>query len=322
MPESSTAMISARRLTRRFGNFVAVDGVTLEVSRGEIFGLLGPNGAGKTTLMRMLIGLLAPSAGSGVVAGLDIATETEAIKDHIGYMAQLFCLYNDLTIAENLEFFGGLHGLDGAALRARRDWALRMAGLIGSEGRIVGDLSLGLKQRVALASAVLHDPPVLVLDEPTSGIDPVSRRAFWALLRDVARQGKTIVISTHHVEEAESCDRIALMSGGRVIALDSPTALTRSIEDCTIELESEDIFRALGVAEGAPGVNHVVLFGRRLHLVVDNRARQLDTLPRVFAAAGVQVERLSIVRPTLEDAVMALLRKARATSSNDVERVA
>lgn len=316
------AMISAKDLTRRFGDFVAVDRVTLDVRRGEIFGLLGPNGAGKTTLMRMLIGLLAPSAGSGTVAGLDIATETDAIKDCIGYMAQLFCLYNDLTVAENLEFFGGLHGLDGDALRARRDWALRMAGLTGSEGRIVRALSLGIKQRVALASAVLHDPPVLVLDEPTSGIDPVSRRAFWVLLREVARQGKTIVISTHHVEEAESCDRIALLSGGRVIAIDSPTALTRSIQNCTIELESPTIFRALEIAERAPGVSHAVLFGRRLHLVVDNRMRQLDALPRVFAAAGVHVTRLSIVSPTLEDAVMALLRTTRAASPDNSERVA
>ena len=317
-----TREIAARQLTRRFGDFVAVDQVTLDIRRGEIFGLLGPNGAGKTTLMRMLIGLMEPSSGSGSVAGFDIARDTDAIKDRIGYMAQLFCLYGDLTVGENLDFFGGLHGLEGAALRARRDWVLKMAGLGAELGCVVHTLSLGVKQRVALASAVLHDPPVLFLDEPTSGVDPLSRRVFWALLRDLARQGRTIVISTHHVEEAESCDRIALMNAGRVIALDSPLTLTRALEDRTIELESDSVFHALEVAEQAPGVSHAVLFGRRLHLVVDNRSRALDQLPGVFARAGITVEQLSLVRPTLEDAVMSLLRTSRATKPTLQERVA
>ena len=318
----NAAVITTRELTRRFGDFVAVDAVTLDVARGEIFGLLGPNGAGKTTLMRMLVGLLAPSAGSGSVAGFDVARQPGPIRDNIGYMAQLFCLYNELTIAENLDFFGGLHGLNGASLRARRDWALSIAGLVGQERRIVHDLSLGVKQRLALASAVLHDPPVLFLDEPTSGVDPISRRSFWALLNQLAGQGKTIVISTHHVEEAESCDRIALMSGGRVIALESPFALKRAIEDRTIEIESDDVLRALGVAERAPGVSHAVLFGRRLHLVVDDRARALKALPGAFAAAGLAPGRMSTVTPSLEDAVMVLLRAAQANNGAGAEAVA
>ena len=319
---TTSRMIEARGLARRFGDFVAVDRVTLDIRRGEIFGLLGPNGAGKTTLMRMLIGLLEPSAGTGSVAGFDIARDTDAIKDRIGYMAQLFCLYGDLTVAENLDFFGGLHGLEGAALQARRDWALSTTGLQAEADRSVHTLSLGTKQRVALASAVLHDPPVLFLDEPTSGVDPLSRRTFWVLLHDLARQGRTIVISTHHVEEAESCDRIALMSAGRVTALDSPLALTRTLEDRTIELECDAVFRALEVAEQTPGVSHAVLFGRRLHLVVENRARALESLPALFARAGITVRHLSLVKPTLEDAVMALLRAASATTPAVSERVA
>lgn len=312
---STAAVIEARRLTRRFGDFVAVNDVSVAIRPGEIFGLLGPNGAGKTTLLRMLVGLLLPSAGSAAVAGYDVATEVEPIKEAIGYMAQLFCLYNDLTVAENLDFFGGLHGLRGADLRARREWALATAGLSGQENRIVRDLSLGVKQRLALASAVLHDPPVLFLDEPTSGVDPVSRRAFWALLHELARLGKTIVLSTHHIEEAEACDRIALMNAGRVIALDSPAALTRGIDGRTLELECDDVLRALAVAETVPGVRHAVLFGRRLHLVVDDRAVALARLPAQLAATGLRVNSLSDVAPSLEDAVMVLLRADRASSA-------
>lgn len=318
----SGAMITANALSRRFGAFVAVDRVTLMIRRGEIFGLLGPNGAGKTTLMRMLVGLLVPSDGSGTVAGFDIARETDRIKDHIGYMAQLFCLYADLTVAENLEFFGGLHGLDGAELRARREWALSMAGLTGQGGRIVADLSLGVKQRLALASAVLHDPPVLFLDEPTSGVDPVSRRVFWQLLHQLASQGKTIVISTHHIDEAEACDRVAVMSDGRVIALDSPFALTSALDDLTLELESDDVLRALDRVERVAGVRHAVLFGRRLHLVVDNRVHALATLPAALAAAGVAVRSLTTVTPSLEDAVMVLLGRARRAESDASRSVA
>jgi ABC-2 type transport system ATP-binding protein len=314
MPDQ-LAIINARDLTRRFGAFVAVERVTLGIRRGEIFGLLGPNGAGKTTLIRMLVGLLAPSSGSGTVAGFDIERDSAAVRDSIGYMAQLFCLYNDLTIAENLDFFGGLHGLEGSALRTRRDWALSMAGLAGEEDRIVHDLSLGVKQRLALASAVLHDPPVLFLDEPTSGVDPVSRRTFWALLNELAGRGKTIVISTHHIEEAESCDRIALMSGGRVIALDAPGELERAIEHCTIELETDNVLRALSIAERADGVRHAVLFGRRLHLVVDDATRALAALPGIFSAAGIAVRRMAQVTPSLEDAVMALLRAVPASGT-------
>lgn len=311
---ASASVIDVSHLTRRFDDFVAVSDVSLTIHAGEIFGLLGPNGAGKTTLLRMLVGLLLPSAGGASVAGHDITSDAGPIRDAIGYMAQLFCLYNDLTIAENLDFFGGLHGLRGVDLRARREWALATAGLTGQERRIVRDLSLGVKQRLALASAVLHDPAVLFLDEPTSGVDPVSRRAFWALLRELAERGKTVVLSTHHIEEAEACDRIAVMNAGRVIALDSPAALTRAIDGRTLELECGDVLRALSVAEGEPEVRHAVLFGRRLHLVVDDRAAALAALPPRLAAAGLEIHALATVTPSLEDAVMVLLRADRASS--------
>jgi len=314
-PTRSGDAIVAEKLTRRFGDFVAVDAVTFSVARGEIFGLLGPNGAGKTTLIRMLTGLLLPTSGRALVAGIDAVRDPAGIRSRIGYMAQLFCLYNDLTVGENLEFFGGLYGLDGAELASRMDWALDMAGLTGDERRMTGDLPLGFKQRLALASAVLHDPPVLFLDEPTSGVDPMSRRNFWRLVEALAARGKAVVVSTHHVEEAEACDRIALMSDGRIIALDRPASLRATLARRMIEVEAVPMLAALGAAESAPGVRHAAFFGRRLHVAADDAENAMRTLPASLSAAGVTVRRVERVEPTLEDAVVALLLDARGAAS-------
>jgi len=227
--------VSVHGLTRRFGDFTAVDHVSFDVGHGEIFGFLGPNGAGKTTTIKMLTGLLAPSDGSGTVAGHDVRTDSEWIKRRIGYMSQLFSLYNDLTVDENIQFFGGLYEVTGKRYEARRNWILRMAGLEEHRYRMTAELPLGWKQRLALGTAMIHEPPILFLDEPTSGVDPVSRRNFWELIYGLADAGTTVFVSTHYMEEAEYCRRIALMNRGRLIALDTPAALKAQVGVPTLE---------------------------------------------------------------------------------------
>src|SRR5690606_9683034 len=215
-------VIEAVELTRRFGDFTAVDRVSFTVQAGEVFGFLGPNGAGKTTTIRMLIGLLAPTAGSARVAGLDVVADRAELRTRIGYRSQKFSLYGDLTVAENIELYGGLSGVHGDRFEQRRDWVLALAGLKGDERQPAAELPLGYKQRLALGCAVLHEPPILFLDEPTSGVDPLARRAFWDLIDTLARAGTTVLVSTHYMEEAEYCHRLALMNRGRLIALDTP----------------------------------------------------------------------------------------------------
>ncbi len=222
--EQGKAVI-ARGLTRRFGAFTAVDRIDFEVDRGEIFGFLGANGAGKTTTIRILSGLLKPSAGECLVDGIDVGRRPEEVKRRIGYMSQRFSLYSDLTVAENLEFFGGVYGLQGKEFQARRDELLERLGLEQARGRMTGGLPLGWKQKVALASAILHRPRIVFLDEPTSGVDPVNRRNFWVMIHHLAAAGTTVFVTTHYLDEAEYCDRISIMEAGRIIALGSPTAL-------------------------------------------------------------------------------------------------
>jgi ABC-2 type transport system ATP-binding protein len=245
--------IRARELTRRFGAFTAVDGVSFEVRQGEIFGFLGPNGAGKTTTIRMLTGLLPPSSGTAEVAGVDVALDPAAIRAVIGYMSQKFSLYPDLTVGENIELFAGLYGVTGARYGERRAWVLEMAGLAGRERRLTAELSLGWKQRLALGCAVLHEPPILFLDEPTSGVDPLARRRFWDLIDALAAGGTTVLVSTHYMEEAEYCHRVAIMNRARIIALDRPAALRRALEEEGVASPSlEDVF--LAIIDRAGGV--------------------------------------------------------------------
>ena len=243
--------VSVKDLTRTFGDFTAVDHVSFGVAKGEIFGFLGPNGAGKTTTMKMLTGLLAPSSGTGVVAGHDVRTDAEWIKRRIGYMSQLFSLYNDLEVEENIRFFAGLYEVTGARLTARMDWVLEMAGLKDQRRRLTAELPLGYKQRLALGCAVIHEPPILFLDEPTSGVDPTARHAFWELIYGLAGRGMTVFVSTHYMNEAEYCHRVALMNRGKLIALDEPAALKRELGLPTLE----DVFvqlveRAGGMVAG------------------------------------------------------------------------
>jgi len=312
----SEPAVTVERLTRRFGAFTAVDGVSFTVARGEVFGFLGPNGAGKTTTIKMLTGLLRPTAGRAIVAGFDVARETESVKRSIGYMSQLFSLYGDLTVEENIAFFAGLYGVPRARRAERRDWVLEMAGLKDHRGRLTGELSLGWKQRLALGTAVLHEPPVLFLDEPTSGVDPLSRRDFWDLIGGLAAGGTTVFVSTHYMEEAEYCHRLALMNRGRVIALDRPAALRAAMPTPLLEITTDDAPRAVEVLTGTDDVIDVGLFGRAVHVTVRDAERARATLPPRLAERGVTVHDLHRVEPSLEDVFVALVHASGGVLSD------
>ncbi|MDE3052611.1 MAG: ABC transporter ATP-binding protein [Gemmatimonadota bacterium] len=304
-----TGAVEVSGLTRKFGDFTAVDRVTFDVPQGEIFGFLGPNGAGKTTTIKMLTGLLAPTAGTGRVAGFDVRSDAERIKERIGYMSQAFSLYGDLTVDENIAFFAGLYDVAGARLDQRRDWVLRMAGLIEHRSQLTANLPLGWKQRLALGCAVLHEPPILFLDEPTSGVDPVSRRSFWELIYALADRGTTIFVSTHYMEEAEYCHRLALMNRGRLVALDRPAALRARMIEPILGLVTDDGPAAVQALQGAPGVIEAAMFGRAVHVVVQDEAAARAELPAFLAAHGRSCVRLEAVRPTLEDVFVSLVRR-------------
>ncbi|MDE3216560.1 MAG: ABC transporter ATP-binding protein [Gemmatimonadota bacterium] len=304
-----TGAVEVSGLTRKFGDFTAVDRVTFDVPQGEIFGFLGPNGAGKTTTIKMLTGLLAPTAGTGRVAGFDVRSDAERIKERIGYMSQAFSLYGDLTVDENIAFFAGLYDVAGARLDQRRDWVLRMAGLIEHRSQLTAELPLGWKQRLALGCAVLHEPPILFLDEPTSGVDPVSRRGFWELIYALADRGTTIFVSTHYMEEAEYCHRLALMNRGRLVALDRPAALRARMIEPILGLVTDDGPAAVQALQGAPGVIEAAMFGRAVHVVVQDEAAARAELPAFLAAHGRSCARLDAVRPTLEDVFVSLVRR-------------
>lgn len=289
-------------LTKRFGAFTAVDGLTFDVREGEVFGLLGSNGAGKSTAIRMLCGLLRPSAGSASVLGVDVVSDPEEVKRRIGYMTQRFSLYDDLTVRENLDFFGGVYGLGGEALRARRDEAVRGADLGAVEDRLTRELPGGWKQRLALACAMLHRPRMIFLDEPTGGVDPISRRRFWGLIDDMAAQGITVLVTTHYLDEAEHCSRIALMHAGRLVALGSVTELKSIFAgSAVLEVACPRYLAALDALRREAWVREVSVFGTRLHVVVADpdadRARIVELLRR----DGNEPESVARIVPSLED---------------------
>ena len=304
-----TAAIEAIQLTRRFGDFTAVSALSISVETGEIFGLLGPNRAGKTTAIKMLTGLLQPSEGTARIAGFDVERESEQVKRRLGYMSQLFSLYPDLTVDENIVFFAGLYGVTGARLEKRRAWVLEMAGLDRQRDTMTSALPLGWKQRLALGCAVLHEPPVLFLDEPTSGVDPLSRRRFWDLIQALAESGTTVLISTHYLEEAEYCHRVALMNRGRLVALDRPVQLRGEATDPLFELETPNPLRAVEVLTGDPGVVDAVLFGRKVHLTLHEGKDADRRIGELLGASGIAVTSLKPVAPSLEDAVVSLIRR-------------
>ena len=310
MPGGSEIAVQVEHLTRRFGNFIAVDDMTFEVQRGEIFGFLGPNGAGKSTTIRMLCGLLRPSSGNGTVAGFDIRTQTEEIKQHIGYMSQKFSLYEDLTVEENIDFYGGIYGLSGSRLDLRRDWAVEMAGLTDHRKSLTAILSGGWKQRLALACAILHEPPIIFLDEPTSGVDPLSRRRFWDLIYDMADRGITVFVTTHYMEEAEYCDRIALIYGGKMIASGSPLELkTRSMHDEILDLRCKDPQDLWSHPSTLPEVRDVALFGSGLHVVTRDAEAAKTEIARFLQERSIAEATLATILPSMEDVFVSLIEE-------------
>lgn len=310
-----------RGLERRFGDFVAVNRINLEVPAGEIFGFLGPNGAGKSTTIRMLCGLLAPSGGEGRVAGFDIRTETERIKTRIGYMSQKFSLYDDLTVEENLDFFAGIYRIPRERRRERKEWALDMAELRENRHRRTYTLSGGWKQRLALGCAVMHEPPLLFLDEPTSGVDPNSRRKFWDLIHLLALQNVTVFVTTHYMDEAEYCDRVALIYRGEIIALGTPGSLkTDFMADAVVEIECERPQDALDLVEKAPGVREAALFGCGLHAVASDVETALASVPGILRAAGLETRAVRRIVPSMEDVFVSLI-EARDRKENPLGEV-
>lgn len=305
--------VEVNDLTRKFGDFLAVDRVTFEVAKGEIYGFLGPNGAGKTTTIKMLTGLLRPSSGSACVAGYDVRDQVDQVKLNIGYMSQLFSLYPDLTVVENIQLFAGLYGVSGDRFVERRDWVLELARLVDQRDRLTGQLPLGFKQRLALGCAVLHQPPILFLDEPTSGVDPISRRSFWDLIYGFAEAGTTVFVSTHYMEEAEFCHRLAVMNRGRLIALDRPAALKDSIREPILEVRTTDPPRAVEVLSGVPGIIEVTLFGRALHVMVSDRAAAEKDITANLESVGQRIDSIKAIEPSLEDVFVALVRRSGGT---------
>lgn len=296
-----------RDLVKRFGEFTAVDHLTLDVRKGEVFGFLGPNGAGKSTTIRMLCGLLTPSAGQATVAGFDVARDPETVRQNIGYMSQKFSLYNDLKVIENLRLFAGLYSVPSNVLGERIAWALEMANLKGRENFITGQLPGGWKQRLALGCAVLHKPPILFLDEPTSGVDPISRRRFWELIHQMSESGVTVFVSTHYMEEAEYCNRLALIFRGKMVALGSPSELKQgTLRGELLMVVCEPLAQGMQALETAPGVADVAIFGDALHLVVDNAKTIIPQLQKLLESHNVRVSRIEPVRPNLEDVFVAL----------------
>jgi len=304
--------VFAENLTKVFGTFVAVDHVHFQVEKGEIFGFLGPNGAGKTTTIKILCGLLTPTSGTGRVSGWDVSTQYEDIKNNIGYMSQRFSLYEDLTVQENLDFFGGVYGIEPGRKAERDAWVLDMAGLSDKRDTITRELALGWKQRLALGCAVLHEPPVVFLDEPTSGVDPLSRRSFWDLIHEMARKGVTVFVTTHYMEEAEYCNRLALMSKGRIIALGTPNELKKDwMKESVLEIECSRLMEAAELLGAEKVFSEVAVFGNLLHIVVHDPGAAMAVAREKLIHEGITISRMEIITPSLEDVFVTLTARDR-----------
>ena len=311
--------ITVTDLTKRFGDFVAVDRLTFDVKQGEVFGFLGANGAGKSTTIRMLCGLLKPTSGSATVGGADVSRDPEGVKRRIGYMSQRFSLYESLTVDQNIRFFGGVYGLRGALARERQQWALAMAGLEGKEGRLTGELPGGWKQRLALACAVLHRPRVVFLDEPTSGVDPLSRRGFWRLIDEMAGSGVTVFVTTHYLDEAEYCHRLALIHAGRLVALGTVSELKQVFAgNAVLEVIAPRAGEALEAISKAPWALETSVFGTRVHVVVRDAGEGRRELGRLLAAAGNEATSIERILPSLEDVFIHHVEQAEAARQTGV----
>ncbi len=305
--------IVVENLSKKFGDFTAVDGISFQVRRGEIFGFLGPNGAGKTTTMRMLLGLLRPSSGRATVLGYDIVRETEKIKKRIGYMSQRFSLYSDLTVLENLNFYGRTYGVRGRRLEDRKHYIVKMAGLQGREGELTANLSGGWKQRLALGTAIIHEPELLFLDEPTAGVDPISRRDFWDLLYELAENGTTIFVTTHYMDEAEHCHRLAFIQAGRIVAQGTPQGIKDTgMRGQVLEIDCDNPDVALTALRQMDAFEEVALYGALIHVVAADIAKQQAQIADELAQKGVAVRSMALIAPSLEDVFISSVRGVRS----------
>jgi ABC-2 type transport system ATP-binding protein len=309
-----TPSVEVEHLVKRFGTFVAVDDISFRAQRGEIFGFLGPNGSGKSTTIRILCGLLRPSSGRARVAGIDVGANPEDVRQRIGYMSQKFSLYNDLRVAENLRFFGGMYSVPAAEMPGRIAWALEMAGLKGRENDPTRSLPVGWKQRLALGCSVLHRPPILFLDEPTSGVDPVSRRQFWDLIREMVREGITVFVTTHYMDEAEYCDRLVLLDRGRIAAMGTPSELkTGRMKGELLLIECEPLGRALELLQTVSGVQDAAVFGSSIHAVAADARIATRAVQDSLSRQGIHVNRVEPIPASLEDVFVSLtaMREAK-----------
>ena len=298
--------VQLENLRRTFGDFVAVDNINLKVKKGEIFGFLGPNGAGKSTTIRMLCGLLMPTGGSGTVGGFDVINQPEEIKKIVGYMSQKFSLYIDLSVEENIDFFGGIYNVPKERRKERKEWVLDMAEIGEQRNHLVGSLAGGFKQRLALGCAILHEPPIIFLDEPTSGVDPVSRRNFWGLIDSMSAAGTTVFVTTHYMDEADYCDRLALIYRGRIIADGTPTELRHEyMKRDILELEADATVEAMEVLSKKS--IEAAIFGSTLHIAVENADADSPRIVAVLEESGISVKRWEKIVPSLEDVFVTLI---------------
>lgn len=310
--------VTAKDLTKIFGkDFTAVDHVSFEVESGQIYGFLGPNGAGKSTTIRMLCGILAPTSGQGTVGGFDIFTESEKIKQTIGYMSQKFSLYADLTVRQNLEFYSGIYQIPKAKKQQRIKFAVEMAGLTERENSLTGDLSGGWKQRLALGAAILHEPTILFLDEPTAGVDPISRRMFWDLIHDMKQKGVTVFVTTHYMDEAEHCDTLSLIAAGRLVATASPRALKESvITGRLLSVLAKPMDKAMALLDEMPGMKNAQVFGRSIHVESEDSSDIEKSVFKKLTENAIKVESVTAIRPSLEDAFITLVQQQSRTEKD------
>ena len=306
--------ILVQNLSKKFGSFTAVDDVSFSVQRGEVFGWLGPNGAGKTTTIRMLLGLIKPTFGNAYVMGFNSSTETKSVHAHVGYMSQQFTLYNDLTARQNIRFHGGIHGLSSGELLQRTTEIIKMAGLEGRENALTSSLSGGWKQRLALGCAIVHRPKVVFLDEPTAGVDPISRRRFWELIYQMTKEGVTVLVTTHYMDEAELCQRVGFISGGKLVALDSISQLKRTqMRGQVLEVNVADPERALRILKAAHqnhriSFDEVALYGAQLHVVALNAEETEEVIRQLLAGENIQIKSIQLITPTLEDVFISAVK--------------
>lgn len=305
--------IEVKNLTKKFGNFISVDNISFAVKKGEVFGFLGANGAGKSTTIRMLCGIISPTSGDALVGGYSIYKQSDLVKTKIGYMSQRFSLYNDLTVEENINFFGGVYGLDGKELSDRKNWVLSIADLKGKEKLLTSSLPGGIKQRLALGTAVIHRPGIVFLDEPTSGVDPISRRNFWDLINQLSDDGTTVFVTTHYLEEAEFCNNIILIDAGKLIAEGTSKELkTNYLKHQMLEIECSSVVDALDILSKENFVEDTSIFGNNIHISVNQKFISDNQIRKILTSDfGIEVKRIDKITPTLEDVFIYLLEKGK-----------